>query len=57
MHALGAERLGAERRRDRGVDPARDGDDDVREAVLLDVVAQAERERAAHLLELRARTA
>ena len=53
VHALGAERLGAESRRDRRVDATRDGDDDLREAVLLDVVAQAERERAAHLLELR----
>jgi hypothetical protein len=35
------------------VDPARDADDDLREAILLHVILEAEREREAHLLELR----
>ena len=52
MHALGPERLRRERGRERRVDPARDADDDVAEAVLLDVVPQAELEREPHLLEL-----
>jgi hypothetical protein len=42
----------AERGCERGVDPARDADHDVAEPVLLDVVAQAQLEREAHLLEL-----
>ena len=52
MDALGAERLDRERRRDSRVDPARHADDDVVEAVLGDVVAEAEDECAAHLLEV-----
>ena len=52
MHALGAERLDRERRRQRRVDPAREADHDVAEAVLVDVVAQAELEREPHLLEV-----
>ena len=41
----------------RRVDPAGDGDDDVAEPVLLDVVAEPERERAAASARARARTA
>src|SRR5918996_2619259 len=52
MNAVGAERLDRQRGRQRRVDAARDGDDDVAEAVLLDVVAQPELEREPHLLEL-----
>ena len=52
MNALRPERLRAKRRGHCGVDPARYGDDDLREAVLLDVVAEAELERGSHLLEL-----
>ena len=40
---LGAERVGGEQRDQGGVDAAREGDADVAEAVLADVVAQAER--------------
>ena len=49
---LGAERLGGERSCQRGVDAAGDADDDLREAVLLDVVAEAELKREPHLLEV-----
>ena len=52
VHALRAERLDGERGRERRVDPAGDADHDVAEAVLADVVAQAELEREPHLLEL-----
>ena len=52
MDAVGAERLHRERGRQRRVDAAGDAEDDLAEAVLLDVVAQAELEAAAHLLEL-----
>jgi hypothetical protein len=53
MHALWPESLGAERGGDGRVDASRDADDHVSEAVLLDVILQAESQRAAHLLELR----
>ena len=49
-----------DRRRQRGVDPTRDADDDLLEPVLLDVVAESELERESHLLEVvehRARSA
>ena len=49
---LRPQRLDGERRGQRRVDPARDPEDDVREAVLLRVVAQAELDGEAHLLEL-----
>ena len=52
VHAVGAERLDGERGRERRVDPAGEADHDLAEAVLLDVVAQAELERLAHLLEV-----
>ena len=52
VHALGAERLDAERRGQRRVDAARDADHDVAEAVLRHVVVQPELEREAHLLEV-----
>ena len=52
MHPVGAERLGREASGQRGVDAAGDADDDLREAVLLDVVPQAELEREPHLLEV-----
>ena len=52
VDTLGAERLDGERGSDRRVDPARDADDDLVEAVLADVVAEAEDERLSHLLEL-----
>ena len=52
MDAVGAERLDGEGGGDGGVDPARDADDDGVEAVLRHVVAQAEDERAPHLLEI-----
>ncbi len=52
MDAVGAERLDTERGGERGVDPARDADHDVAEAVLRHVVVQPELEREAHLLEL-----
>ena len=48
-HALGAERVGGEAGDERRVDPAGEAEHDVREAVLLDVVAQAERERRVDL--------
>ena len=51
VHALRAERLDRERRDERRVDPAGDAEHDVAEPVLLDVVAQPELEREAHLLE------
>ena len=51
MNAVGAERFRAEHGGHRGVDPARDTDDYLCEAVLLDVVVEAEREREPHLLE------
>ena len=53
MHPLGPERVHADRRRQRGVDAARDPEHDVAEAVLLHVVADTEPEREPHLLELR----
>ena len=52
MDALRPERLGGERRGERRVDSAGDADHDVAEAVLLDVVAQAELEREPHLLQV-----
>ena len=52
VHPLGAERLDAQRRRQRRVDAARQADHDVAEAVLGHVVVQAELEREPHLLEL-----
>jgi hypothetical protein len=52
VHTTGFERLCAQRGSHRRVDPARDPDDDLREAVLLDVVPEAEGERKPHLLEL-----
>ena len=52
MHAFRAERLDRERGRQRRVDAARDADDDLAEAVLVDVVAQRELEREAHLLQV-----
>ena len=48
----GPERLRGERRRDRGVDSARDPEDDLAEPVFLDVVAQPELDRPPHLLEV-----
>ena len=53
VHAVGAERVGADRCGQRRVDAAGDPEHDVAEAALLDVVADAEAEREAHLLELR----
>ena len=53
VDAVRAERIRRDRRGERGVDAARDPEDDVPEAVLGDVVAQPETEREAHLLELR----
>ncbi len=52
MHAVGAQRLGGESRGDRRVDAARHADDDLPEAVLVDIVPEAERESEAHLLQL-----
>ena len=52
MHAIGAERLRRERGDERRVDPARDADDDLAEAVLAHVVGEPELERDPHLLEL-----
>src|SRR5713101_7238198 len=52
VHVLGPERFGGERRGHRGIDSPRDADDDFLEAVLADVVAQAELERSTHLLDL-----
>ena len=52
MHALRPERVDRERRDERRVDPAREPEHDVAEAVLADVVAQREHEREPHLLEL-----
>ena len=52
MDALRAERLDRERGGQRGVDPARDADQDLAEAVLVDVVTQPELQGEAHLLEL-----
>ena len=48
-HALGPERVDRDQRHQRGVDPAREPDHDALEAVLLDVVARAERERGVDL--------
>jgi hypothetical protein len=52
VNAVWPQRVGAERRSDRRVDPARDAHDDVVEAVLLDVVAKAHGQSEAHLFEL-----
>jgi hypothetical protein len=52
VHALRAERLHRERRGERRVDAAGNGDHHVPEAVLLDVVTKPELEPAAHLLQL-----
>ena len=52
MHALRPEGLGAERGRDRGVDSPGDGDDDLAEPVLLDVVAQSDAEEPDALEDL-----
>ena len=47
---IGAERVDRDDRHERGVDPARQPDHHVGEAVLLDVVAGAEHQRLVHLL-------
>ena len=52
VHALGAERLDAQRRGQRRVDPAGEPDHDVAEAVLRHVVVQPELEREPHLLQV-----
>ena len=52
VDALGPERLDREGRRERGVDPARDADDEAARSRTSHVVAQAEDECAAHLLEV-----
>ena len=52
MHAVGPERTHGDRRGQRRVDPAREPDHDLAEAVLRHVVAQAELERLAHLLQV-----
>ena len=46
VHALGPERIDRERRDERRVDPAREPEYDVAEAVLADVVAECQHERA-----------
>ena len=46
MHARGAERIAGEREHERRIDAAREPDHDALEAVLADVVAHAEHERA-----------
>ena len=48
----GPQRLGAESRRERRIDPTGDAEDDVAKAVLLDVAPQPELECEPHLLEL-----
>ena len=48
-HALGAERVGGQAGDERGVDPPGEAEDDVGEAVLLDVVAQSEHQRRVDL--------
>src|SRR6187200_1171495 len=52
MHVAWAERVGGNGRREGRVDPAGDADDDVGEAVLADVVTEAQPEPEPHLLEL-----
>ena len=52
---LGAERVGGDQRHQGRVDPAGERDADMVEAVLLDVVAQAEAQRAVDLGEVRER--
>ena len=52
MDTTRSERLRGERSGERRVDPSRDADHDVAEAVLLHVVAEAELEREPHLVEL-----
>ena len=51
-HVLRPDRVCGEQRHQGGVDPAREGEADVAEAVLADVVAQAEDERLVDLLEV-----
>ena len=53
VDAIRAQRFDRERRRERGIDAAREADDDVAEAVLRHVVAEPELECEPHLLELR----
>ena len=55
--ALGAERLGRERRRDGRVDAAREAEDGAREAALARVVGEREDERAAQARDRRLRAA
>ena len=52
VHPLGPQRLASDRRRQGRVDPSRNAQDDVREAVLPHVVAEPELEREPHLLEV-----
>ena len=52
VHALGPERFGRKRGGDRRIDATRDADHDLAEAVLRNVVAEAELECKPHLLEL-----
>ena len=52
---FGAERVDGDRGDERGVDPTRQTDQDVGEAVLADVVAGAEHERLVHLVHRRER--
>jgi hypothetical protein len=52
MHPLRPERLDRQGDRQRRVDPTRDADDDLVEAVLLHVVTEPELQGAPHLLEL-----
>ena len=51
-HAVGAERVDGDQRDERGVDAAGEAEDDRAEAVLLDVVAEAEEERGVDLVEV-----
>ena len=52
MDSLRSERLDRDRRRECGIDASRQADHDLPEAVLANVVAEAEAEREPHLLEL-----
>ena len=52
MHPLGPQRVARERGDERGIDPSREPEHDLAEAVLPDVIAEGEDERPAHLLEL-----
>ena len=55
MHPLGPERIDRDRGRERRIDAAREPQHDAREAVLLDVVAQAQAHRAIDRLEAEGR--